>query len=206
MLVALAVLGSGCASYASRATARPANRGETKIAVAADLVVFEHGREYTVLPAPEVSVRRGMGEAWDIGVRLGAGSVEVAATIAPVRSARSSLAIVPNAGLAVVPVTNNGTDLIRVHAGARAVWERDVTGRVALATSVGCRVVGAGPATIVSGEAGEPRLLLEPSASFGVRVRGSSRVVWPEVSIALPVEPGDGTERPAIQAGVAIEW
>ena len=202
----LLALAAGCASYASRATARPAPVGHTTVAIAADAVVFEHGREYFVAPSPELSVRRGMSERWDLGGRFGFGSAEVAATVRLRDGENWALAAVPNAGLGFVPVTNNGTDLLRLHAGARLVLERDLSDGVAVAASAGGRFALTGPGTIFGGEAGELRVLTEPSVSLGLRIKAGSRVVWPEVGMVLPVDFGTGAEKPAVQAGVALEF
>jgi hypothetical protein len=201
----VAVGACACTSYASRASARPAPSGETKVAFAADAVVFEHGRKYAILPAPELSFRRGMSDRWDLGARLGFGAAELASTIALSDSESSALAIVPSFGLGFVPATNNDTDLLRVHGGGRLVWERQAGSRVSVASTIGTRLTVAGPGTIFGGEAGDASLLIEPSVGVGLRIRSGKRIVWPEINMTLPIDTGSGVERPAFQFGIALE-
>ena len=102
-VAALAAI-TGCASYANRTTARLVPVGETRIAIAVDAVVFPHGRNYFVLPAPEIIVRRGMTDEWDLGLRGGLANFEVHGTRSLIQSTGFALAIVPGAAFAFAAI------------------------------------------------------------------------------------------------------
>ncbi len=202
--LAVAMAATGCASHASRHGATVVAPGRWQTVLALDALVFEHGRDYAVYPAPEVAVRRGM-QGWDLGGKLGAGNAELSARFALRRGGPVVVALVPGVRFAIALLTNNGTDLVRGTGFGHVVLERALTARLTLVTTATAAITAAGPMTITSGRAGDTRALAEPALGVGLRLRIGGRTLWPEATVTLPYPIGDGLERPLIQAGIAVE-
>ena len=161
--------------------------------------MFEHGRRYTVRPAPELAVRRGMGRMWDLGGKLGVGNLEASARFQRVDHERFALALVPGLRTSFAIATNNTTDLNRWTAFGHVVVERTLAERVAL-------VATATPAlTLAGGTTADLRVLFEPAVGLGVRIGVGRIVVWPEATIAFPYAFSAGWEPPRVQAGIGFE-
>lgn len=203
-MLALVTL-AGCAAHASRHGARVLAPGTWRTVLALDGVVFEHGRAYTVRPAPEVAVRRGMVGCWDLGGKLGAGSLEVSARFRRVAGPRLAVALVAGlrGGLAIA--TNNTSDLFRTTAFGHVVVERAVARRTALVVTGTAAATVADSGTLFAGTTADTRVLLEPALGLGLRRQLGGVVLWPELTVTLPYAAGDGVEPPVLQAGLGLE-
>ena len=200
--VVLGVVAAGCAAHSSRHAARTLAPGGWRTVVAVDGLGFEHGREYMVYPVPEVGVRRGMGPGWDLGGKLGAGTVEASARFAVVARDDLAVAIAPGLRAGFAAATNNRTDVLRATAFAHAVVERNLGRRTALVGTATAAITAAGP----DHHALAPwRALVEPAVGAGVRIRLGRRVLWPELTVTLPWAPAAGIEPPLVQAGIGLE-
>lgn len=67
-------------------------------------------------PAPELAIRHGMGPGWDLGGKLGVGSVEGSIRLSRFDSAALAVALAPGLRLEFPVATNNGTDILRASA------------------------------------------------------------------------------------------
>jgi hypothetical protein len=200
------LLDPGCASHSARHAARPTPPGAWRTALALDGLVFEHGRSYAVYPAPELAIRRGMGPRWDLGGKLGGGSLEASATFALIDRADLAVALAPGLRLELALLTNNGTDLLRGVVFNHLLVERRLSRGVALVGTATAALALATSATLFAGVTDTTRLLLEPAVGVGVRVAVGSHTLWPEVTATFPYGPGGGLEAPVGQVGIAFEF
>lgn len=159
-----------------------------------------------MLPAPEIYARRGMSPRWDLGFRASVLGAELSARIQTVRRGGLAVAFAPGLGFEMVPITNNGTDVLRLSGSAAAIVERRVGRRTSLILAATPALTIAAPASIVGGAGEATRLLFEPSFGIGVAIEVGGVVVWPEVNVTFPREVGgEGAwERTLFQGGIAI--
>lgn len=201
-----AVLASGCAAHSSRHAARTLDPGDWRTVVALDAVMFVRGNDWTVRPAPELALRRGMGDGgWDLGGKLGAGSLEVSARFRAVDRLRLAFALVGGLRTDFAIGTNNTSDLFRTTAFGHAVIERCLSARTSLVLTASPALTLADSGTLFAGTTADTRILIEPALGVGVRINVRGRVLWPEATITLPYAFGDGFEHPIVQAGIGVE-
>jgi hypothetical protein len=112
---------ASCATYNPHLTATPTAAHTTDLAVTADALVVDRGVGPQVLPAPDVSLRRGIGDAWDIGVRLFPLGAEFSARARLYRSATYELSLLPLFATGIVSATNADTSFVGVGAGLIAL-------------------------------------------------------------------------------------
>jgi hypothetical protein len=206
LLAALLLLAPGCASHSSRLAGRTLPPGQWRTAVALDALVFEHGRAHAVYPAPELTVRRGMGPGWDLGGKLGGGSLEGSARLRLVDRPEVAVALAPGLRLEFALLTNNGSDLLRSVLFDHLVVERQLSARVALVGTATAAMALASSGTVFAGVTDTTRLLLEPAVGVGLRVAIGSHTLWPEATATFPYHLGHGLERVIGQLGVAWEF
>jgi len=117
----LPVLLASCATYNPHLTPTITPAHTTDIAVTADALIVDRGVGPQVLPAPDVSLRRGVGDAWDIGVRLFPLGAELSARARLYRSPTYELSLLPLFATGLVSATNADTSFVGVGAGLIAL-------------------------------------------------------------------------------------
>lgn len=174
--------------------------------MALDGFVFEHGRTYAVYPAPELAIRRGISPGWDVGGKLGVGSVEGSVRLSRFESATLAVALAPGLRLEFPVATNNATDILRASAFNHLVIEHRL-GPVSAVVGTATAALAVGTsATIFGGSPGPARLLAEPALGLGLRTAVGRVTVWPEFTVTVPYAFGDGLEAPLVQFGIGLEW
>ena len=200
------VLAAGCAAHSSRHAGRTLAPGQWRAAVAADGLVFQHGRRYAVYPAPELAIRRGIRPGWDLGGKLGAGSVEGSARLAQLDRPDLAVALAPGMRFEFPLATNNATDVLRACLFSHLVIERRLArGNALVATATAALALGSS-ATLFGGDPGPARVLAEPALGLGLRLPAGRFTVWPELTVTVPYAFGQGAERPLVQFGIGFEW
>lgn len=203
----VALLGlADCAAHSSRHSARTLRPGQWQTVVAVDGIIFEHGRAYVVYPAPELAIRRGMGPGWDVGGKLGAGSVEASVRLARVDTPALAVALAPGMRFEFPVATNNGTDILRAVVFQHLVIEHRVGPASAVVGTATAALAVGSSATIFGGSPGPARLLAEPALGAGLRTQAGRVVLWPEVTVTVPYAFGDDFEAPLVQFGIGLEW
>jgi hypothetical protein len=198
---------AGCASYSTRLGAGTFAPGDRRAGVALDGIIFERGREYLVLPAPELFMRWGMGARWDLGFSANMGGAEALARRQLVDRGGFALALASGLGLHLAVVTNNASDVLRARAAMRVLMEQRIADRTTLIAGFKPDLVVAAPATLLRGVTETTRLLFEPGIAIGARVRiDGKRTLWPEINVHVPWAIGGGMEPLIIQGGVALTW
>jgi hypothetical protein len=200
------LLATACSTHSARHAGRTLPPGAWRTAVALDGLVFEHGRSPAVYPAAELAIRRGMGPRWDLGGKLGGGSLEGSARFALVDRPGLAVAMAPGLRFELALLTNNGTDLLRTVLFDHLVVERRLSPRVSLVGTATAALALATSGTVFAGVTDTTRLLLEPAVGVGLRVAVGSHTLWPEATATFPYGFGRGVEPPVGQFGVAFEF
>ncbi|HEX6276560.1 MAG TPA: hypothetical protein VFZ53_26140, partial [Polyangiaceae bacterium] len=110
-----------CATYNPHVQATPTRVGTTDFAVTADALVVDRGLGPEVFAAPDVSVRRGLGDAWDLGLRLFPLGGELSARGRLVESSGYELALLPLVAGGLVTLTNADTSFFATSVGLGAL-------------------------------------------------------------------------------------
>lgn len=198
---------AGCASYSTRLDAGTIAPGQRRAGATLDGIVFERGREYMILPAPELFVRWGMGPRWDLGFSANMGGAEASARWQLASGRTMAVAVAPTLGARFALATNNATDVLRARASIRVLAEARASDRVALLAGFKPDWVMAAPATLVRGVTGSTRLLFEPGVMLGARIAiDREHVLWPEINIHIPYDISGDREALILQGGVALSW
>jgi hypothetical protein len=114
-------LSVGCATYNPHLAATPTARGATDLALTADALVVDRGLGPELMVAPDVSLRRGLRDDWDIGARFFPLGVELNARHRLLNSGAFQLSLMPLLTGGVVTYTNADTSFVAMSAGVVAL-------------------------------------------------------------------------------------
>jgi hypothetical protein len=185
----------------------PTPRGTSAWGVALDGLVYERGRKHVVLPALQLSWRRGVGEDWDWGLRVYAAGLEAGTRHRLLSRGRLTLAALPSLELAYVPVTNNTVELL--HARLRGALLADWRLAPRWTMTLGARLAfgGAAPPTWFRGYSDGAVLLAQPEALGSLAVALAPGVqLRLEAGVGVPLQLG-GSARPALgSGGLSLSW
>jgi hypothetical protein len=197
----------GCLSGAMQLRATPTPQDTTEWGVSLNGFLYERGRQYALLPSPELSWRRGRDEDSDFGIRAYLLGIEAGTRHRMLATQRLTLGAMPSIELAYTPITNNTTEILhaRLHGSLVADWR--VAPRWCLSLGGRLSLEGAGPLTVLRGLSDGASLILQPGAGGGVAFELAPETrLRLEASMGLPVELADGPRSPVIQAGLALHW
>jgi hypothetical protein len=198
----------GCVSYGSHLSATPTAEGELEYSVNADAVVLDRGAGPQILPNPELSIRRGFGQEFDLGLRLNALGAEATSRIGLLDLARYRLTSVPLLGGGFVPATNKDTGLATTTAGVILLNGITIAPRTELVVGVRGQARLDLNAVAIREDFGAATWRFVPGGSFGVRFPVSQRLfLFPEVVVLAPYNLENGAfESPIVQGGVGLQW
>lgn len=198
-----AALAVGCTSYSTRMDATPALVGQTEYGLAADTLIVERGRDYDVLPNPELTINRGLRPGLDLVGKLHLVGGELSARFA-VHQGRLRLAAAAGLALGYEPVTNNTTDLIYARAIPRLIAELPLSQKTSLVAAASPSLTFTGPLTMFAGITEPARWILRPGFTLAVKFPVSDRRLWLEATVQPAYAIGDGWLEPSFQGGAAI--
>ena len=207
-LLLLSLGGStGCLSAASHLGAAPTPPGQAAWGIALDGLVYERGRDTFVLPALQLTGRRGVEEGWDVGFRAYALGLEVGTRHRLLARGALTLGALPSVELAYTPVTNNGVELLhaRLRGALMADWRLAPDWTLTLGTRLAFG--GAAPPTYLRGY-GEGAVLLpqpEALASLALALRPGLQL-RPEAGAGVPLQMGGGARQPVGSGGLSLSW
>jgi hypothetical protein len=198
---------SGCLSGAMQLGAAPTPPGTTEWGVAVNGLLYERGRQYALLPSPELSWRRGRDEDSDFGVRAYLLGLEAGTRHRVLATQRLTLGAMPSVELAYTPVTNNTTEILhaRLHGTLVADWR--LASRWCVSLGGRLTLEGAGPLTVLRGLPDGASLILQPAAAAGAAFELTPKTrLRLDASMGMPVDLADGPRRLVGQAGLAVQW
>jgi hypothetical protein len=200
----------GCASYSNRLGAAPLHPGAGELGLALDALVVERGRDYIVLPQPELTYRRGIRDGMDVGGKVHLIGVEGGVRLGLVDRGRFAVGGAAGLALGFEPITNNTTDLVYARALPRLVAELRPAGEGRWPTWIATAAPSltfTGPLTMFAGIAGAARFIVRPGAALAARwPLPSGRALWLEVTAQPAYAIGDGWLRASYQGGAAITF
>jgi len=203
---ALSLFLGGCATYNPHLDAAPTPRGTTDFGVSADALLVDRGVGPELLPAPDVSLRRGLGADWDLGVRLFPLGAEVSARRRVYDAGRYELALLPLLWGGLVTLTNADTSLFATSAGLTALNGFKLSERSDLTLGLRAGVEVGLNAVAVREDFSAARWRLLAGGSVSLRYRVSNR--WslsPGVIALVPYDLDYSRARvPIVQGGVAV--
>lgn len=203
-----ALLAVGCATYGSHLTATPIAPGESELTLAADGLLIDRGFGLQPLPNPDASLRWGLADGLDLGLRAHFVGLESTARVRLVRSGAFSLAAVPGLGFAFVPVTNEDTGLFNANLLGGLLAGLGLGGGDELVLGARAIATYAFPLTAFRGDASGDKMLYRVGGVVGVRVRLSDSLsLFPDLNVFAPYD----SERkdwtlPILQGGVALSF
>jgi hypothetical protein len=112
---------AGCSTYNPHVAATPTPRGATNLAIAADALVVDRGLGPELMMAPDVSLRRGLRDDWDIGARLFPLGIELNARHRLLDRGAFELSLMPLLAGGLVTYTNADTSFVAMSAGLTAL-------------------------------------------------------------------------------------
>lgn len=112
---------AGCSTYNPHLAATPTPRGATDLAITADALMVDRGLGPELLMAPDVSLRRGLRDHWDIGARLFPLGIELNARHRLLARGAFELSLMPLLAGGVVTYTNADTSFVATSAGLGAL-------------------------------------------------------------------------------------
>jgi hypothetical protein len=207
LLLLLCAGSPGCLSAASHLGAAPTPLGSKTWGIALDGLLFERGRSSFVLPALQLSGRKGMGEDWDAGFRAYALGLEVGTRHRLLSRGRLTLGAMPSLELAFTPVTNNTVELL--HGRVRGALVADWRFAPDWTLTLGARLAfgGAAPPTWFRGYGEGAVLLAQPEglASLAVALNPQLQLRL-EAGAGVPLQVR-GSARPVVgTGGLSLTW
>jgi hypothetical protein len=112
---------AGCSTYNPHVAATPTPRGATDLTITADALVVDRGLGPELMMAPDVSLRRGLRDDWDVGARLFPAGIELNARHRLVDRGPFELSLMPLLTGGVVTYTNADTSFVATSAGLAAL-------------------------------------------------------------------------------------
>ena len=198
---------TGCLSAASHLGAAPTPRGSVQWWLALDGLLFERGREAFLLPALELTGRRGMGPDWDMGFRVYGAGVELGTRHRLLTRGALTLGAQPSLELAYAPLTNNTVELL--HARARGALVADLRLTRDWTLTLGTRLAfgGAAPPTFLRGYGDGAVLLAQPEglASLALEL-GHRTQLRLEAGAGRPFQIRGGARPWVGSGGISLSW
>lgn len=196
LLWLLVFLVAGCGTFSNHLTPRPTRPGEIDLAVALDVVGGPRGLgNQAILPNPEIRLRGGLAEGFDLGAKINFLGGELSSRIALVEGT-FDLSVVPAVGVLFSTFTSEETESI-VLSG-----KLGVLGGLHLGDVV---TLVAGPAFIVH-RGGDGDVLLYPGGTLGVNIQIVRLLaLFPEVNVYRPFHLDlERWRKPIVQGGLAL--
>lgn len=205
----LALLGApGCVSYGSHLSATPTPPGQREYSLNADGLIMDRGFGRQVLPNPEASMRWGLTQRLDFGLRVNALGAEASSRIALLQRGRYRFTVAPLLGGGFVPATNQDTGLATTTAGVLLLNGFTLGADTEVVVGLRSQVRLDLNAVAVREDFSAANWSLVPGGSVGVRFPISQRVfLFPELVVLVPRSlEGGGVQAPILQGGIGIQW
>lgn len=205
LLLAGASLG-GCATYSSRLTPTPTPEGRYAAGVNVDVIVMDRGVGTHVLPNPEIWLRYGLAEDWDVGARINALGMAVDARWAPLQG-ELSLAFVPRLGFGFVGATNQDTGLFHLTPSGSALLGYTLGGGRQLVLGLHAHAELRMAAIAFRGDLDGTRWVFVPGATLGVSlpIGDTEYALFPEIGLYAPFDTQPAERLPlVVQGGLGV--
>ncbi len=198
----------GCASYGPHLTATPVPPGKDEFGINADAILVDRGFGPQLLPNPELSLRDGVSENIDWGLRFNVAGLEGNTRFRLARSEWLDFTLSPFLGAGFVPATNRDTGLLRLPIGGRMLLGWHVLPKADVVIGAGAIVDPQFPLTILRGEPTGSKAELSPTATVGSEIAlGDALRLNPELNIVPTYDTAAKTWRTVtLQGGVSLRW
>jgi hypothetical protein len=199
---------SACATYNPHVAATPTPAGTTDFAVTADALVVDRGLGPELFAAPDVSVRRGLGERWDLGLRLFPLGAELSARGRVAAASGYELSLLPLVSGGLVTFTNADTSFFATGVGLGALNDVRLGERTELTVGLRTGLEMGLNAVAVREDFSAARFRVIGGASLSLAHRAGERwSVSPGAIVLFPYDLDYGELGfPIVQGGVAVSW
>lgn len=198
----------GCASYSPHLTARPLDRGTTRTSLTLDALLLDRGYGPEWFAAPDLGVRRGVSENWDLGGRVYPLGIELDARGRLGRRQDLELSVVPLVAAGQVSATNADTSFVELSPGASLLGSVGFGRQSALVLGLRSQLRLGLNSIAVHEDFSAARWSVLTGGSLAMTIPLSARSSWlPGVMVLVPYDLDRSLwEGPIVQGGGSMVW